>query len=158
MTKRGGVRWGRDDEEGGGLGMVGRSGRHWCAGIEHGAGSRPIRQAQGRLDAGMTKRGGWGQVVARKTGGSETPPLRKNHARVGGGVRPAGCAEGEIPFDRLRAGSRGTFGMTREDGRVGDAGMTKRGGASWLRGGPLTEFRRRRRILPLPQERVRPPG
>ena len=25
----------------GGLGMVGRSGRHWCAGIDRGAGSRP---------------------------------------------------------------------------------------------------------------------
>ena len=48
-----------------GLGMVGRSGRHWCAGIDRGAGS-PIRQAQGRLsgDAGMTgarraRDGGW---------------------------------------------------------------------------------------------------
>ena len=29
------------------------------------------------------------------------------------------------------------------------------GGAGWVRGGPLTEFRRRRRILPLPQERVK---
>ena len=44
--------------------------------------------------------------------------------------------EGEIPFDRLRAGSRGTFGMTREGGWVGDGVLTGDlcAARGWLRG------------------------
>ena len=68
---------------------------------------------------------------------------RRPYARLD---EDAGMWFDTVPFDKLRAGSSA------------DSGLAHHERAGVVRGGPLTDFRRGRRNLPLPQERGRKTG
>ena len=116
----------------------------------------PVRQAQGRLDTNggagscevLVRLGCQGWRVALDlpgcswvpAGDAEMTAWGRSEGRELRSERRRGRGEEEekarSPFDKLRAGSRGTFGMTREGGWVGDSVLTGDPCAArgWLRG------------------------
>ncbi len=103
---------------------------------------RAIRQAQDRPNANGMGCGG-GLVAATCGSTRASDGLRPGSPRTGG----TDCLRGLVA-----AGFVVRHGPVGTPARLTTNGV---GGASWLRGRPLTEFRRRRRILPLPLERVK---
>ncbi len=116
-----------------------------------GAGKRPDwdRDPVGRLRADSKH----DEAHDRKTGGSQTPPLRqkrmRTRGRLAGRVGCVGVWFDTGPFDRLRAGSpedsgpahHERLGTSSEHGRVGDPPLRKTRGrrgmgvARWGKGG-----------------------
>ena len=119
-----------------------------CAGIDHGAGSPPRIRVRGRLFAGMT--GVAGRMGAVSTG----RPRCVQRGRLRSGRRVCRHREG-APRCENRS-------LAQQAAACGGCCITR----SWVPGGPLTDFGRRRpnpsassgQVLPLPLERVKSGG